>query len=248
MKWIGARKEFGDVSADDISCWIPNTVKDLTESLIVYDQTNQKVFFFVTDKVLVLFKDILIGGQGISPWSVYKTLDTSEFNANAAKYMYVPGTTNYTVYWGDSTGRIFDMNGTGTGGDAGSLDIQLLRTSRLIDAEVITNWSWRRKVLDGKLQYRRIGECAININVDWADEYNVSTSTLTLKGPPSSDTPAYFGGSIYFSGLVYFNQGFTFAEKISTKAFSPVGKGPGFFISVDSENKVRYEIDHLQLE
>ena len=59
----------GDVSVDDISRWIPDTVKDLTGAIAVYDEPRQKVFFFVSGKVLVLFKDILYGTE-LSPWSV----------------------------------------------------------------------------------------------------------------------------------------------------------------------------------
>lgn len=243
-----ATQNFGDVSADDISRWIPTTVKDLTTAIGVYDQTLQKVFFFVAGKVLVLFKDILtegIEGQRVSPWSVYRTLHASSFNTSAAKYMRRPGTTDMSVYWGSSAGAVFDMNGTGSGGDAGAENVELQRKSRLIDEQVIQNWPYIKNSVKGKVQYRRIGEAQVTFTYDWADEYNTSDCTLTLKGPPTGDTAAFFGGSFYFGGTTYFNQGFEFADKISHRNFSPIGKGPGFFVSVTSANKVRYEIDHL---
>lgn len=96
-----ATQQFGDVATDDLSRWIPNTIKDLTGALTVYDQSLQKVLFFVTGKVLVLFKDILLEGR-VSPWSVYRTQHSSGFNTNAARYMRKPGDTAYTVYWGDA--------------------------------------------------------------------------------------------------------------------------------------------------
>lgn len=241
-----ATQNFGDVAADDISRWIPNTVKDLTDAIAVYDQTLQKVLFFVSGKVLVLFKDILLEGRN-SPWSVYKTLHSNSFNATSAKYMRIPGTSVYSVYWVDSSGRVFDLNGTGTSGDAGSQSIEVSRKSRLIDGQVVNPWPWQRRNPKGRVYYRRVGESELSIALDWSDEYNTSTSTVTLKGPPAGDTGAYFGGPVYFGGSVYFGQGFAFVDKESSRGFSPVGKGPGFFATVTSEGTVRYDVDRIEL-
>jgi hypothetical protein len=102
----------------------------LTGSITIYDQKNQKVLFFVANKILVLFKD-LVGGE-LSPWSVYTTTESFAFNTNAAKYMKMPGTQVYTVYFGDDIGRIFDLNGSGDG-DAGTTDVVVLRKTRYIN-------------------------------------------------------------------------------------------------------------------
>lgn len=236
-------QNFGDVATDDVSRYIKTTVKDLTGALIVYDQSNQKVLFFVQNKVLVLFKDLM--ASPLSPWSVYTTQDVSNFNTNAARYMRVPGNTGYTVYFGDSTGRIFDFNGQGASGDAGSSDIKVLRKTRLIteaDGIDLTNI-----ILHGRVTYRRTGECDLTLDFDWADEYNVSEVVIALKGPPSSDNPWYFGGPNYFGGDIYFNSGFTFANKISSRGFSPTGKGPGFFLTASLETPVMFQVDHIDL-
>jgi hypothetical protein len=242
-----ATDQFGDVSVDDLSRWIQTTVKDLTGALAVYDQTYQKVLFFVTDQVLVLFKDILLEGR-YSPWSVYRTQHDNNFNTNAARYMKKPGETGYSVYFGDSAGRIFDLNGAGTGGDGGAEDISVLRRTRLIDDGVVRPWPWVHKPIEGRVDYRRVGECEITFSVDWKDEYNEASCTVTLKGPGTGDAGSYFGSTVYFGGPVYFSEGFSFAQKSSSRGFSPVGKGPGFFASVTSENKIRYEVDRITLK
>lgn len=248
-----ATQNYGDVASDDLSRWIPDSVNGLESSLTVYDQNNQKVFFFVTSKVLVLFKDILYSGAIIddagsraklSPWSVYKTLDSASFNTSAAKYMRMPGTKTYTVYFGASDGRIFDINGTGINGDAGSSEIELARKTRLIETKDGLKFG---HITRGSVQYRRINEVSFSIELDWADEYMTSTSSVTLKGPPPGDAGVYFGGSVYYGGAFYFNQGFSFSDKISHQNFSSVGKGPGVFVTFTTLTDKEYQVDNVEL-
>lgn len=250
---LKSTQNFGDVSTDDISRWIPRTVKNLTSAIPIYDRVNQKVFFFIANKCLVLFKDILFGGalvdekgskQPLSPWSVYKTQDASSFNTQAAKFMRRPGTSTYTVMYGDSAGRILNMNGTGTSGDGGTAAIQTLRKTRLLDKS--DGIDFLRHTTRGNVRYRRVADTDLSLEFDWGDEYQQSTVSMTLTGPPASDA-AYFGGSIYWGGVTYWGQGFTFADKISHQHFSPVGRGPGVFMTAYTETSLQYQIDHVEL-
>lgn len=251
---LQATQNYGDVAADDLSRWINSTVSGLTEAIAVYDQVNQKVLFFVTGKVLVLFKDILFGGALMgekgerakaSPWSVYKTLDAGAFNTAAAKYMRRPGTTSYSVYFGSSDGRIFDLNGSGSNGDAGSAAIQVVRKSRLItEADSI---NFMRHITRGNIQYQRTNEVSFNIELDWADEYTTSAASLILKGSPVANTGAYYGGAFYYGALSFYSQGFSFLDKISHQNFSVVGRGPGCYVTCSSLSPKSYQVDRLEL-
>ena len=242
----------GDVAADDVSRWIPTTTKDLTASITVYDQKNQKVLFFVSGKILVLYKDLLDGE--LSPWSVYKTTETFAFNTNAAKYMKRPGTQVYSVFFGDSVGRVFDLNGEG-GGDAGAEEIQVLRKTRFIangeggDKNGRGALNLMKKVLKGLVTYRRIfGSCDLTVSFDWGDEYNESSSVITLKGAPSGSAGVYYSGTgMYYNGDDYYSQGSAFAQKISSQSFSPTGRGPGFFVSTSLETTTDFQIDYIDL-
>lgn len=238
-----ATQAFGDVATDDLSRFIPETVKNLTGAIAVYDQTNQKVFFFVDNKVLVLFKDIL--PTGFSPWSIYQTQMTNNFDTQAAKYMRRPGTSNFTIYWGDNAGRIYDVNGEGAG-DGGNTDIITTRKTRLVDDTVTTD-DFTKNILAGRVQYRRLSECSLTLDFDWADEYNVSNSIIQLKGPPTGDTGIYFGGSFYFGESIYFSEGFLFAQKISSRGFSPTGKGPGFILQLSVETDQDFQVDNVEI-
>ena len=242
----------GDVSADDMSRWIPTTTKDLTSSITVYDQTNQKVLFFVANKVLVMFKDLI--GAELSPWSVYTTAQTFAFNTNAAKYMKMPGTQTYTVYFGDDVGRIFDLNGTGAG-DAGSSNIAVLRKTRFVSSGEGADKSgngalnFMKRILKGLVTYRRISATAdLTVSFDWGDEYNISSSVITLKGSPTGSSGKYYSGSgAYYNGDDYYSEGGAFAQKISSQSFSPTGKGPGCFISCSLDTTTDFQVDYIDL-
>lgn len=252
---FSATVESGDVETDDLSRWIPTTTKDLTGAIIAYDQKNQKVFFFVTDKVLVLFKSLVSRRlDALSPWSIYKTAQTFGFNTNAAKYMKMPGTQVFTVYIGDSVGRIFDMNGTGSG-DASSSTIAVTRRTRYIyngesgDKNGVGALDLMHKILHGIVQYRRVlTACDLTISFDWGDEYNVSSSVITLKGAPTAFSGNYWGDTKYWSGAsTYWSAGLAFLQKISSQTFSPTGKGPGFFCSVSLDTSTNFQVDSVDL-
>jgi hypothetical protein len=121
-----ATQAYGNALQANIGHWIPDTLSAVSQfNEIVYDVTNQRALLFVNGKVLVLYKDILAQDRGAlqagpSPWSEYTTLDSKSFNTTAARYMRRPGTTTYSVFFGDDSGRVLDLYGTNTSGDAGS--------------------------------------------------------------------------------------------------------------------------------
>jgi hypothetical protein len=182
---------------------------------------------------------------GKSPWSIYKTQHDNGFNTSAAKYMRRPGTEVFTVYFGGSAGQIYDLNGEGTG-DGGDTSIVTKRKTRYVDSE-LAQIDFRRHLISGRLQYRRLNEVTLDITFDWGEEFSESNCSLNLKGPPTGDTGIYFGGTIYFSEAIYFNEGFTFAGKVATKGFSPAGKGPGFFLTASVDSEKNFLIDHLEI-
>lgn len=250
---LQATQNYGDVAADDVSRWIPTTVRNLTGGISVYDQQNQKVLWFITGKVLALYKDIYYGGavvdeQGqkakLSPWSVYTTSHGSNFTTSAAKYMRLPGTTNFSVLFGDSSGRIYDLNGSGSG-DAGSTDISLNRTTRFLGSE--SGVDYTRRIPKARIRYERTKQATVSLSLAWGDEYNTSTASVTLDGPLTSDTAAYFGGAVYFGGTIYFNAGTGVAGVKSHINTSMVGRGSVVTMTASSTNRVRYHIDHIEL-
>lgn len=247
---LRATEKYGDNAADDISRWIPDTVAGLTDAIVVYDQGLQKVLFFVEDKILVLFKDILLGGAvlsdkgdkgPLSPWSIYKTGMSTMFNTSCARYMRRPGETTHSVYFGDSAGKIYDLNGDGASGDAGANTIQMVRGTRFLE-----DLGYIRKIPRGRVQYLRIDECDFNITIEFSDEYSASTATVRLKGG-NTTTAYYFGDANYFSGSVYFGTADTGDRFLSHQNFSNVGRGRVVTTEVSSDTNVRYQVNHVEL-
>lgn len=260
MKYGGAiesvksTQKFGDVETDDVSRYILSSTNALTSCSAVYDQLRQKVLFFVSGKILVLFKDLMqeaavVTDRGdrlkVSPWSVYKTQHACNFDTSAARYIRRPGLSTYSVYFGDSSGNVYDLNGEGTGGDGGTTDIIVVRKTKVLDDR--DGFDITGHVSRGRVTYHRVSQVSVSITQDWSDEYASSTASVVLDGATATTTGAYFGGSIYFGGATYFSQGFSFAQRVSHKNFSNVGKGPGCEITVSTEDSLPYQIDFIEL-
>lgn len=241
---LSATDTSGDVRADDISRFIPDTVKDLTETQIIYDQHNQKVLYFLSDCVLVMFKDILSTGGG-SPWTRYKTdLENADgtfiFDTNAALYMRRPQTTELTIYFGDKDGNIYDLNGNNFTDNS---------TAILVQRKTAPIESSRLNILNGYIQYRRIGEVPVSLIFDWGLEYNQTQSDITLKGAPSgAAVPPYYGAAVYYSEAAnFYNEGFAFADKISRQNFAPAGRSEVMQMTFSAETSVDFQVDYIAL-
>lgn len=240
IDFVGSVTQFGDIKADDISRWIPDEVSGLSGALTVYDQERQKIFFFVTGKVLVLEKEMLSVRPDLSPWSVYKTAHANSFNTTAATYIRDPIDGGYDIYWGDASGNVFKMDGTSGAGDAGTIAIDTKRKTRLI-----TELNLKHKNIMGRAEYRRIDACNLQVLLEFGESFSRSTSNLALKA--RVDTVAYFGGPYYFGGDVYFNQSEnnTVDLVVSTVGFSPPGKGNMMFIETRVNSTADFLVNRL---
>lgn len=234
---------YGDIKGDDLSRWIRPTVENLTDCISVYDQQRQKVYFFAgSNKLLVFFKDML--SVGFSPWSVYKTGHTSSFSTNTAVYMRSPGTDDYFVFFGDSTGNIYCLEGTGDG-DNGNTAIEAFRRSKYYDN--IGNFNPQLQQLRGRVFYRRIADADLIMDFEWGEDYAINTCTVPLEGPPVGDPGGYWGGPGYFGGLFYWNSGFFYADRVSSKGFSPIGRGAGFNLELSVTSSQLFDIMKIEV-
>lgn len=251
IELLSSTEKFGDTKTDDISRWIQTTTSELSESIIVYDQSRQKVYYFCgANKLLVLFKDML--NTNLSPWSVYRTSHSFAFQTETAVYIRQPGGTassGWFVYVGDSSGNIYKMDGEGSG-DPSDTDIETYRKSKFfeeLEREDGSFWNPEIDALRGRVFYRRVADCDLLIDFDWADDYSNPVCTVPLEGPSLTDGAVYWGGSGYWGGSFYWNTGFLVSQRPSTKGFSGVGRGPGFHVGLTIQSSQQFDIIKIEL-
>ncbi len=230
---------YGDVGTDDISLPVRETTLDQVSTRIIYDQSNRKVFFFLSSKILVLFKDLI--NSKLSPFSIYKTTHASAFNTSAARYMQSPTTATLTnsVFFGDDDGNIYDLNGIGELGDAGTDLIDTIRKFPLQDFTY-------DQILAGSVFYRRLGECDLNMQFDWGDERNETDLTVRLKGTTGL-TGNFYGGEQYYAGDFYYSEGIGGGGNPVSKSFSAIGQGSSVFVTLNVNTVERFEVDYLEV-
>lgn len=240
---------YGDVATDDLSRWIPTTAKTMTAPKVIYDQTGQRVLFFQDGEVVVLFKDVITAGattseagevSPLSPWGLYKTTHTSNFTTSVAKHMRRPGTKEYTTFFGDSSGNVYDLDGSNLTGDGGSAKILCSRKTKVIESPL-------NRIVRGRARYKRTAAVDFNINFDWADEYNSSLVTMTLSGRDETDAGYFNGSASYFNGDSYFSQGFDFTDRPSYQTFSAIGRAQAVVITVSAESYFQFEVLYVEL-
>lgn len=238
---LGATEQFGDVSADDISRFIPTQASGITSAISVYDQQNQRVLFFTGDQILVFDKDAFLRNGGLSPWSVWKTLLTGGYTSSAARYLQSPGASTFSVYWGDASGNVYDLNGTGTTGDGGSTNINTFRKTKLI-----TELPSIDKRLIGRVFYKRRTALTLDMEFDWAEEYNKFTCEVPLKATFDSTESFEFWGGFYWGGGHWGGE-FQTTKQISTVGFSAIGRGPGFFLKLATTTTGDFLVSQIEI-
>lgn len=234
-------QDFGDTKADDVSKFIPDETSGITSGIMVYDRVNQRIPIFLSSKILVVDKYVMEKGE-TSPWMKWTTGLTAAQAVNAAAFIRRPGATTYSVYFGGSSGQVYDLNGTAAG-DHGSTLINTYRKSKLIDNLDTTN-----EFVSGTISYRRKGAFTAQLTFEWTDEYTDTISRVPLKTTVTSVGTDFWGSQenpIYWGGSNYWNEGGIAQERVSTANFDAVGKGPSFFFTLSCNTTVDFLIHKI---
>ena len=242
---LSATDEFGDVSADDASRWIPKLVDNLKEPVIsVYDQKNQDVLFFTNGRILVFDKDIHLQKE-FSPWMNWTTQMTEGLNPKTALAMKDPGTGVDTVYFGGPGGQLYNLHGTSAMGDKNTHPIVSNRKTRLIsEIDTIKN------ILVGRVLYRRKGAMTLNMTIEWSENYVDTNASIALKAPIVNAGTLFYGSTlapVYYNDVVHYNAGGVTEDRLSTTGFSPAGKSTSFFMTLSANTGVQYLINRIEV-
>jgi len=187
---------FGDVEENDVSLPISDKLKTYTDWTLVYNSRLKRVYCFDGQgSAWVYFKSLK--QAGLSPWSKWTTNHSSGMNPTAVMSMLDPSDGLEYVYFGDSAGNFYRMEGTGSG-DGGTDEYTISRTSASfkanLDAEIYDIQGW--------ITYRAGDAVDLDITLLYNGE-NVFNENLTINLPVVSGIKAYGGGHYYSDGNYY---------------------------------------------
>ena len=217
---------FGDVATDDASRWISEAIENVKEWEIIYNKRNSKLYCWPADgnEIWVFNKDLfqpsarfqIAAGlppiAGLSPWSKWKTdFGSGNFQNTAAAIMRHPQTKIDDIFFGDSSGNLYRMEGAGTQ-DGGTTDITSSRISPTIRPPIggVYDVKWT-------LFYKK--DTALTASVTLTFQFGgveQKDETITRTLPGFTSQPFYAGGSYYnndeyyraeFTGRLQFQQG-----------------------------------------
>jgi len=257
LESLARTDKFGNVEADDLSVQIQDRIGDVERGTIVdewttvYNSRLDRVYFFPSgrDEVWVLQKSLLPGSVatnaiiqdqlGLSPWARWTTDNAATFQPTAVMNMLDPVSNAEYVYFGDSSGNFYQMEGT-SGGDAGATDISCSRTSKVftvpLDAQAFH--------VEGWIKYRKDEAATVTISLLWQGR-SVHDGTTTISIPAavgnyynSSTDPSYYGGLFYYGSQ---------KQKLTRKKITVPGQGNEFQVEVGFSTSTNVRINEIGL-
>jgi len=245
LESLKSTEKFGDVQIDDPSFKISDQVKDTTSWTVHYNQRLHRVYAFASggSEVWVADTDMMgsaepLGaktqGPGISPWMKWTTQHSLAFQPTASMVGYDPLDKLEYLFMGDSTGKVYRMEGSGTSGDGGTTDIKAVRRSGQfsppVDAKMFR--------LSGCVKSRKKLANTLTLRLLWSGEHvhNV-VKTVTLPAVTFSPvwngtgTTAMYWGST--GGTDYWNA--EFEDRLIRNLWTGTGMGNDLQIEAEIE-------------
>lgn len=230
-----ATERFGDVEAADVSIDIANSIESFSNWVSVYNSRLDRVYFFPggsQSQVWVFHKSV----PDVSPWVKYTSQHASSMQPTFAMNMLDPADGLEYLFFGDSSGRLFRMEGSG-GDDAGA-NIKTSFTSRLFSAPFGGQFS----SVNGWIKYRSNEAFTATLSILWAGE-QVFTESRTVTATAASGD--YFGGDTWFGGDFYWGSA-TFDRLVRQRIGFP-GKSNEFQVKVEIDGTADFKINEVGL-
>jgi len=234
---------FGNVEADDLTRWIKNQIADRTSWQAEFNSRTQRVFFFPSgqDKIWVCHKPLLDARTGLSPWSLWTTQgDFTLQQPTAVMRMFDPSTGLENIFFGDASGNIYRLEGSGSSGDGGDSNIRAFRKSHLIEH------GQNGELFDflGTLRYRQVDPATVGVTVMWGGNVGYDVTVNVSLGAVSG--ASFYGGDAYFGGEVYF--GAPFRQRLKRQPVSVAGSGNDIQIELEVDGTGTFDIDQLEIQ
>jgi len=197
---LRATNAYGDVEPYDPSVPIQDQIVGKSGWVVLFNSQLQRVYVMHDDQgeLYAYYKPMRESGK--SGWIKYTTNHSSGFNWTAQMPMLSPAQTDDSegVYFGDATGNIYLLEGSGTAGDGGTADITASRTSKLYSMPLDAG-SYQ---IEGWLKYHKSEAATVDITFLHSGEQVFDAPISIDIAAPSG--AAHFGGTNYFGGEVFF--------------------------------------------
>jgi len=194
-----ATDKYGDVEQNDISIQINDQIAGYGDWTLAYNSRTQEAYCFSSDgsEAWVLHKPLI--GSGLSPWGEFTTQHASGFQPTCVMNVLDPSDGLEYIFFGDSSGNVYRMEGTGTG-DAGSTDIRTIFKTRLMTMDLGSN-SFN---INGWVRYRAAEDTDITIKILHGG-LTLGDGSISITLPASASRPVY-GGGYYYNDSNYYSQ------------------------------------------
>lgn len=246
-----------DIEADDVSRWIKDQIGAVGSWTIKYNPQSRTAYLWPENGNEVWIFHVALydptvrvtgGTLARSPWSKWKTtFGNGDFRQSAAMLMRRVTDKKDVMYFGDSVGRILQMEGTGLQ-DGGSKDIVAKRTSgtiRLPKGNIFR--------VKGNIKYRKLAGATVTLNFLFGGrEVFTDTRTITIPAPTNTtiydgtgDNAAYYGGTAGTSGASYY--GIEFKDRIFLQPWGAAGSAT--HVEVEAQvTGAEFDIKEINIE
>ena len=226
---------FGDVESSDLSFWIADEVEDFDDWLVATNRRLERTYFHpVGQSVIYVLHHALVGSE-VSPWSKWTTKHSMSFNPTFMMNVLDPLDGLEYVIMGDSSGRVYRMEGTGSG-DGGTTAIAAFRTSKLFSGQS------EGKIYDneGYIRYRRNAAVTATILFRFYGDHVLSNSvSLSIPAP---DISAVYGTTAFYGTQYFYGSG---EQVIARQPFKIPGGSNDFTVKVSVEDVDEFTINEI---
>lgn len=248
-------KSYGAVEAAELSRPIANRILSVGSWTLVYDRRMYRLYCFPSgvQELWVLHKSIADGqaqydgahAYGVSPWSRWTTSHAIAFQPTCAWTMKRPSDGLFMVYMGDSSGNVYQMEGSG-GLDGGTASLSCERLSRLygIPDGVIFD-------VTGYVHYRQLFSATLTLTFEFAgSEQFDQVITVSLDPAQASSvyggtgsTAAYYGGALGGVSTAYFGQ--RLFNRLTRRSFNVAGRSSHVRVRANVSGSAAFAVDEI---
>ncbi len=232
---------YGDTAADDLSRGVLDQLKTRNSWTCVYNSRLNRVYIFPAGASEVWVYDTAMKGSDLSPWMRWRTDHALAFQPTMVMSMLDPIDGLEYVFMGDSSGRFYRLEGTGTSGDGGTTPIETEFLSKLFSLP-LTMKAWN---VEGYIKYRKSAtNHEVSIQLECAGE-NVFDRSVVIE-VPAVVAGAHYSNSQYYTDGEYY--GTAFIDRLVRQRIEvPGGDYNEFQVRVTVSSNNPFDINEIGL-